>query len=191
MSIAFSPDRKSCAAQIIGYGNPLRRDDGVGPFILQQLRALLTADDRIRLQTMEQLDFSMADELQDVDRIVFVDASVNDLSGGWRIGRLQPQFHFGAFATHHVTPAEILGILQRLYRRYPLAWAVSVTGFDFGYGRGLSAETKKHAGRAAAAIHAFVLQITAADNKLLVAPGRRQGRLSVAAIRDQASSPNP
>ena len=49
---------------IIGYGNPHRRDDGIGPYVVERLSRDLWGERDIVLRSLHQLDPVLAEEVQ-------------------------------------------------------------------------------------------------------------------------------
>ena len=142
---------------IIGYGNPQRRDDGIGPYIINRLQPLLASRGDVHLLDIHQLAPDLIDALKTAQTILFVDATMARLARGYRWVGLQPELRTSSGLTHQVSPAGILGWLQTLYQRNPLAWLISVEGSDFGLGSGLSSKAQKRAEQVIGEITEFVL----------------------------------
>lgn len=142
---------------IIGYGNPQRRDDGVGAWVVDRLRPNLEHRPDIHLWIQHQLVPDMIDTLKAARTIVFVDATTETLERGWNWTAPQPEFTALPYLAHHFSPAFILWLLLRVYDQTPEAWMVSVAGNDFSFGNGLSQRASRRAARAASEIEAFAL----------------------------------
>jgi hydrogenase maturation protease len=142
---------------IIGYGNPQRRDDGIGPYIVNRLRPLFTDRKDVHLLVPHQLEPDIIDTLKTAETLVFVDATVQALTEGRDWIEVQPELSTMPFLIHQVAPAFILGLLQCFYHRHPKAWMVSVAGTDFGFGNGLSSDARKRAEQVIGEIAEFVL----------------------------------
>lgn len=144
---------------LIGYGNPLRRDDGVGPALARMIGARCRPGD-LRVLTPHQLVPELAEGLaeKDVTAVLFLDARVNDDEGGAKVtvhpvSGAAPSPAFG----HHFSPAELL-LYAELLRGSPLpAWQVSVPGDDFGFGEGLSCRTEKSLAAACDMLENFLI----------------------------------
>jgi hydrogenase maturation protease len=72
-------ERSGGPALIIGIGNPLRGDDGIGPWLVADLEQELerqagAAAPPARCRVVRQLLPELADELAGVERVLFVDA---------------------------------------------------------------------------------------------------------------------
>ena len=139
---------------IIGYGNPFRRDDGIGAFVAQGLRSMLCPETRVL--TFHQLDPVVLEDLQDSDLVVFVDATVERLGNGMRWRRVRPETPGLGHTTHHFKPSWLLSLLCSLHHRAPESWLVSVQGDDFAHGEGLTEETRVRAVQACRKIAGFI-----------------------------------
>jgi len=144
------------ACWIVGYGNRHRRDDGIGPYVVEKLKASLEMKMNVRLLTLPQLSADMAAELQVAERILFVDATIDNLEGGRKWSRLESEMKVLPYLTHHVDPAFLLGLIEALYGRSVCAWLVSICGSDFGFGDGISPEAAGRADRVCLEILEFV-----------------------------------
>jgi hydrogenase maturation protease len=143
---------------IIGYGNPQRKDDGIGPYVIEQLSRDLGKGTAIALRSLHQLDPVLAEELQGAERLILVDATLEPLKRGLRWTRIQPLRELSPYGMHHLKPSTLAGLLESLYQRSPATWLVSVQGNDFGFGEGLSLEAQEKAERASSEIVAFCLR---------------------------------
>ena len=147
--------RKIC---IIGYGNPLRRDDGIGAFVAENLRNAVGRSTRIL--AFQQLDPIALEEVQETDVIILVDATVEDLDRGIRWKRVRSERLRFSHTTHHMRPADFVGLLDALYHRTPETWVISVKGEDFGHGAGLTKKARERALRACEEIGQFLSRET-------------------------------
>jgi hydrogenase maturation protease len=150
------PVEASWDLYVVGFGNPQRRDDGIGAFIVSQLKSALKSDDKIGFLTVRHPEPSIVAELQGADQILFVDATMKALTSGWQLNRIQPRLDLLPYTTHHFTPMVILGMLRMLYGKSPPTWVLTVEGCDFGFGRSLTATAKKRARSAIATIVEFI-----------------------------------
>jgi hydrogenase maturation protease len=130
---------------VIGFGNAQRRDDGIGPYVIRQLQEAIGADNGVRFRSVSQLTIEMAEELYPATAVIFVDATVEALDGGWRCERLRPDTGPADFQTHHMRPDFLLGMVLAIYQQYPPAWLVAVQGEDFGFGREITPAARTRA----------------------------------------------
>lgn len=135
---------------IIGYGNPLRGDDGVGWRVVEeidngqwsivngQLGNLQTEIRNPQLIAVHQLLPELAEPISQAGMVVFVDASVEGEPGAVQVRAVTPRpQQMGAF-THHFDPAGLLAYAAEVYGRFPPAYLVTITAVSLGYEEHLS-----------------------------------------------------
>lgn len=149
---------ESAGVWIIGYGNPHRRDDGVGPYVVKRLGWSLRHARECRLLSRLHLDSDLLVDLRDAQTIVLVDATAEPVAGGWRWTRVFPERGNLPYLTHHTSPGFFLGLFQSVYCACPPTWLASVQGHDFGFGEGLCPSTEKRAEAVVADIAGRILQ---------------------------------
>jgi hydrogenase maturation protease len=150
---------------IVGYGNPQRRDDGIGPSVVEGLTAALGGEEGVRILSLHQLDPDLIEELGDVEHLILVDASVEGSEGGVDWEEVVPDLGAMHPLSHHMTPAFFLALWGALRGRSPRAWLVSVQGEDFGLGEGLSPRAQGRAHRASREIIGRVRDRLAGRNR--------------------------
>lgn len=146
------PRETSWDLYIVGFGNPQRRDDGIGSYVVRQLKAVLKSDAKIGFLAIRHPEPTIIADLQGADQILFVDATVKALPNGWQLERIQPELEMLPYTTHHFTPMIILGMMRMLYGQSPPGWLLTVEGCDFGFGRSLTSTAENRARSAIAAI---------------------------------------
>jgi hydrogenase maturation protease len=112
--------------RLIGYGNPGRGDDGLGPALAARIADVPGLD----VSHDYQLTVDHALMIADADRVIFVDALL----------RSGAAFEFGpttASTSHDVTshslsPQAVLALCKTLYSRAPKAFVLGITGHEFG-----------------------------------------------------------
>ena len=134
---------------LIGWGNPLRGDDGVG----QAIAAAVERWGQPQLEVVEavQLTPELAPLLAVARRVLFVDAAAGAaaVTGGWRLQPVPPFAPGGTTAawssqslSHHASPGVLLMLAETLYGRRPPAWQLLVAAHACGFGSGLSPATE-------------------------------------------------
>jgi hydrogenase maturation protease len=125
-------------ALIVGYGNPLRGDDGVGRAVAQAL-ADEAAIEGAEAISCRQLTPELAERFAAADRVVLIDAQAGLEPGGVRITELRAAIARASVLGHHVDPRELLRMAGALYGRSPEAFLVTVGASSLTLGEGLSA----------------------------------------------------
>jgi hydrogenase maturation protease len=62
---------------VLGFGNPVRSDDGVGCYVIELLKKALPGQEEVTLLDMGTSAFEVLFQLQGHDRLILVDAVVN------------------------------------------------------------------------------------------------------------------
>ncbi|MFZ2490513.1 MAG: hydrogenase maturation protease [Thermoanaerobaculia bacterium] len=124
---------------ILGYGNTLRGDDGLGCRAAERLTHL---DGRsgVRVIAAHQLGIDFAELVADAELVVFIDASREGLPGELRTSNVRslPATEAEAVMTHHLTPETLLAVSRVLYGGAPEAVVVTLTGAAFDLSEELS-----------------------------------------------------
>lgn len=121
---------------VIGYGNPGRLDDGLGPAFAERVSAL--AIPGVTADADYQLNVEDAADLARYDAVLFADASV-DAAEPFTLTPLAPEHTGLGFSSHSVSPAALLGLAESLFGATPRACLLAIRGTEFdGFGEGLS-----------------------------------------------------
>jgi hydrogenase maturation protease len=145
-------------ALIVGYGNPLRGDDGIGQAVARAL-ANETALDGVEVVCCHQLTPELAERFAAVDLVVLVDAKDGPNPGSVAVTRLQEATPLSSGLWHHVDPEALLFMSGRLYGRSPDAFLITVGAGSLALNEGLSA-----------AVEAALPEVIAAVRRLLIQP---------------------
>ncbi len=134
---------------VIGCGNPLRGDDGVGWYAVDQLSESYT-DGKIEFVKCRELTPEFSEKFLGIKYALFVDAS---LSRKRDIGEAErgvvseesvvPEGNFPSLESHQLGPAGLLAFSGALYGNIPKAVMLSVKGESFGYGEDISGDVRR------------------------------------------------
>jgi len=122
---------------IIGYGNPLRSDDGFGWHASRLLAGVLAGQDA-EVITCHQLTPELAEPLSQSRRAVFIDADARGKPGDIRRRTVRPQVPASSAFTHSCTPSGLLASAEGLYGHRPQAVVITVSTQSFAFGDTLS-----------------------------------------------------
>lgn len=126
---------------VIGWGNPLRGDDGVGWRAAELLSAKLQHHD-VAVRVSHQLMPEFAEDISQSDFVVFIDAACDNSPGEIRLQKVEPDRAPSAAFSHQLSPPALLGMAERLYGSRPEACFFSVGARSFEYGEVLSPEVE-------------------------------------------------
>ena len=122
---------------IIGYGNTLRRDDGLG----RRAAERVADDPRLRgarVLWQHQLTPELAVDFSDASLVVLIDVSEADEAGAISVRRVDPTSAAGSAWTHHLEPAALVAMARDLWNATPDVFVVSVGAASLEVGDGLS-----------------------------------------------------
>jgi hydrogenase maturation protease len=118
---------------VIGYGNSLRGDDGVGPLVAEQVAAWSLPD--VRSLSVHQLTPELAAEIAQAEVVYFVDACVGRSQAS--IEPIEP-VEVTSRIDHLWSPSVLLHLAQTLYDADPAAYQILIPAIQFDYGETLS-----------------------------------------------------
>jgi hydrogenase maturation protease len=130
---------------IFTWGNPSRGDDALGTEVYERLQKEDLAD--VDLLTDFQLQIEHAVDLENRERILFVDASVS-AKAPFEFYRLKPVVD-ESYTTHAMSPESLLATYEKVSKQAPPpAFMLSIRGYDFDLGRQISCQAVAHLTRA-------------------------------------------
>jgi hydrogenase maturation protease len=139
-------------ALVIGIGNTLAGDDGVGAAVARRLRRRRRSRD-VRVLVVHQLTPELVEEIAAAERVIFVDAGLTGT--GVEVTQVTPAARWSALA-HTMTPAELLGLTMAICGSNPEALVVTVPGLTFEPGPSPSPRGRRHFQEAIRAVEAFL-----------------------------------
>lgn len=125
---------------VIGYGNPLRRDDGVGQQIAQEVAGWGMSN--VEVITVRQLTPELMEQLAEVDVVIFIDAYLASENQDIQVYPLKPA-QFEVTSGDWSEPQGLLAMTQTAHGHRPQAWWVMVPGANFELGEGFSSTAQR------------------------------------------------
>ncbi len=126
---------------VLGWGNPSRGDDALGPLFVERLQATLGPSEIVECLTDFQLQVEHALDLVGRQRVLLVDASV-DAAPPFEARDLQPVRDATSFGSHAMSPAALLQAYVDLHRTAPpptTLLAIRAEAFELGEPPGAAA----------------------------------------------------
>lgn len=114
----------SAACLVVGYGNALRSDDGLG----WHVAGLLAEDPRLVGTTVlqrHQLMPELAVEVSGAALVVLVDAENGLTAGEVSVTHVAGNSHGGTSWSHHFSPSDLVALTRELYGSSPEVFLVS------------------------------------------------------------------
>ena len=123
---------------VIGFGNTLRQDDGVGPHIAERVAAWNRPG--VRALAVQQLLPELAETLATARQVIFVDASTTEKSV-----QIHPltQKDIEHSLSHTGDPRWLLSLAARLYSHSPRAWLLTIPASNLDFGQEFSCSTAR------------------------------------------------
>jgi hydrogenase maturation protease len=137
---------------VLGYGNTLRCDDGVGPKVAEAIANLNLRG--VEAVSCPLLTPELADPVARARVVVFVDAAV-DAPRGVQLRPLTPADSSQIMA-HAADPRTLLALARDLFGRAPQAWWLTIPVDNIGVGEELSPFAQRGASLAVEKIKALV-----------------------------------
>lgn len=104
---------------ILACGNPLRGDDGVGPWLAEWAEDRLRSESTVRVLAPQQWTPELAEEIAHAASVLFVDCSAESPPGSVAIIEVQASAPARSLATHHLGAPELLALARDLYNSLP------------------------------------------------------------------------
>lgn len=135
---------------LIGYGNPGRLDDGLGPALAAEMeKRNITGLD---IDSDYQLTVEHASDVAEHEMVIFADA---DVAGEepFRFAEISPTDDRPGFSSHSVEPGEVLALAAKLFGASPKGFVMGIRGYEFdGFGERLSEKARANLAAAASYI---------------------------------------
>jgi len=104
---------------ILACGNPLRGDDGVGPWLVTWAQERFGDDPSTRIMYRQQWTPELAYDISRSEAVIFIDASTQDEPGAIQLHRVEPSDKSGGIETHHLHASQLLALSYQLYESVP------------------------------------------------------------------------
>ena len=128
-------------AVVVGFGSTLRSDDGIGPHVAQRVAQVVDSTD-VLVITRQTLTPDLVCDIENADRVVFIDASAAEAPGVIREQWLESSSDTSADVVHSLEPSGLLELCRRAFGRAPEAVLITVGGNTFEIGDTLSPEVR-------------------------------------------------
>ena len=124
---------------LIGYGNPGRLDDGLGPALAEALAH--KSFKNVTVDANYQLTVEDAAEIAEHDVVIFADASVNS-EEPFAFKPITPKT-VNTFSSHSIEPEIVLGFAYDLFKAKTKGYALAIRGYEFNeFGEKLSSKAQ-------------------------------------------------
>ncbi len=158
---------------LIGYGNPGRCDDGLGPLFADAISQIDIPN--VIVQTDYQLQIEDAMDAAAHDVVILADASVSGSDVVFE--HLEPDGN-ASFSTHSVSPSALMSMVKEHFNVTPHAYLLTMRGYEFNeYHEGLSEKAQANLNKAVAFLTPILQQrsLSEFDNGITMhLPGKQE-----------------
>jgi hydrogenase maturation protease len=159
---------------VLGWGNPSRGDDALGPLLCDRLAEWLperSDGGSVAVFQDFQLQIEHALDLVDRDLVLFIDAAL-DVLPPYALTRIAPR-QDASHSTHALSPQAVLAVFEQVQGRVPPpAWLLRVRGESFDLGEPLSENANAASKAAWQVLQELLNDASEAAWDRLVTPGR-------------------
>lgn len=123
---------------IYGYGNPGRKDDGLGCRFVELFSEWSSQNDieNIEFDCNYQLNIEDAHHISEKDLVIFVDASTENISD-FLLTRVDESSDI-SFTSHEASPGYIYHLCTKLFDKRPNTFLLHIKGYEWNFEEGLS-----------------------------------------------------
>jgi hydrogenase maturation protease len=139
---------------VLGYGNPGRQDDGLGPKAAEGIASLGLPF--VSTDAAFQLNIEDAEAISGHDVVIFVDASVS-APEPFSFERLYPAGEV-TFTSHSVSPGSILRLCTDHFGPAPEAYVMGIRGYSFEFEEEMTAAARGNLEKALSFLSDFLLK---------------------------------
>lgn len=125
---------------VYGYGNPGRRDDGMGTEFVARLESLVNDNEEVswNFDSNYQLNIEDADAVAKHDVVIFADATVEEV-GDYCFSIVDGKRDV-SFTSHSASPGYIVYLCEKLFGKNPVVYLLHIKGHEWDFREGLSDE---------------------------------------------------
>lgn len=137
---------------IVGIGNPLCGDDGVGAYVCELINAKQLPG--VHTIATQQLDTAMIEELTGFDEVIFVDAAIHTTK--INIDPITENSAVTQPLSHHINAVLFAKLAQQLYAATTQFYICAIPATNFELGKKITVKAKSNATKAAALLIARI-----------------------------------
>lgn len=143
---------------ILGIGNPIRQDDGLGLYCIDLMKNSRSEGKSklVDYMAVHQLDVIHSEIFARYSLLILIDADALNGPESVRIEEIEPEAKGHPFTSHIGSVSDILALTRRLHGTSPKTYLVAVRGASFEVGEGLSPTALHNAVEAVAAVESLI-----------------------------------
>ena len=127
---------------LIGFGNPGRLDDGLGPALAREIEKLDLPG--VTVDADYQLTVENSAEAAKHGAVIFADADTAGPEPFW-LKQIEPSGNGVTFSTHSIDPRAVLALARDLFGAEPEGFLLGIRGYEFNeFGERLSEKAREN-----------------------------------------------
>ena len=131
---------------LIGYGNPARADDGLGPALAEIIESKNIP--AVTVEADYQLAVEDSSSVAESDFVIFADASTN-APEPFSFQSVEAKLS-DSFSTHSIEPAHIMALAENIFGSKTKGYILGIRGYEFDtFSEGLTEKAKVNLQKAA------------------------------------------
>ena len=139
---------------VVGVGNPLRGDDGIGHWVGQQIEEWQLPG--VTVLFYQQLQTELIEQWLDFQAILVVDAAID--TRGFQFEKIETITTATANSSHHIQLSTMVGLAEKLFNRPLNLTACKIGAANFELGAPITKETLENGKEALREIHTWIQQ---------------------------------
>jgi hydrogenase maturation protease len=149
---------KALKILLYGYGNPGRKDDGLGPAVIELVEKWIIQEKlkNISVDSNYQLNIEDAYTIRDYDIVIFIDASIEDIDD-YIITRVEPSEKVN-YTMHSVSPSFVMHLCKKIYHYTPETFLLHIKGYAFELKEGFTDQAEENLHKAVAFIKDLLIE---------------------------------
>jgi hydrogenase maturation protease len=137
---------------IVGVGNTIRADDGIGNYICNAIEQMQIPG--VNTMIVQQLDAELVEDLLHFDHVLITDASMEGKEAD--LYNLLPIDGPPLSSSHHLNAAMLAALSEKVYGIKMSLFICAVRGHDFNIGDTISEKAKANCQQAISLIHEWI-----------------------------------
>ncbi len=155
---------------LIGYGNPGRLDDGLGPELARIIESRKVPG--VTVDANYQLNVEDAAAVAEHDVVIFADAAVSG-NEPFSFSEVTASFELG-FSSHSVEPDALMGLVRVMFESGTRGYILGIRGYDFNeFGERLSVKARENLDEAVSFVEGIIRDDLIEDAAEAIAQSRK------------------
>src|SRR3989338_1015788 len=127
LSMSSSVDKEIL---VVGVGNPLHSDDGVGPYVIDLIEGKIPG---IQTRSVQQLNLEVLEEVFSFDKVILVDAALDGKDLEFK--KVEWSRRDRMVSSHVCSPGVLISLARTIYGKELDLYLCTIRGENFSLGQ--------------------------------------------------------